>query len=261
MIHAFTFAPVLALPDQSLPFRVITNASDYALGAILEQPDALNRWHPIAFYSKSMAPPELNYNIHDKELLAIIHALETYRHFLEGHPILFEVWTDHNNLAYFRTKQKLSCRQACWSLFLSQFNFHIIHKPGSFNKADALSRRPDHKEGILPVDQSRTLLDSKFFSVQAARPTPIEPHDSLIRQRIKNAQSYDNEVSQALETLLHNGPQSLTKGLEDWNLEDGIILHRGHVYVPKDDNLRRDIVKLYHDHIATGHPGQWKTCN
>ena len=101
LICAFTSAPVLALLDQSLPFCVITDASDYALGAILEQPDALNRWHPVTFYSKSMAPPELNYNIHDRELLAIICALETYRHFLEGHPIPFEVWTDHSNLAYF----------------------------------------------------------------------------------------------------------------------------------------------------------------
>ena len=78
LIRAFTSAPVLALSDQSLPFRIITDTSDYALGAILEQSDALNHWHPIAFYLKSMAPPELNYDIHDKELLAIIHALETY---------------------------------------------------------------------------------------------------------------------------------------------------------------------------------------
>jgi len=53
--------------------------------------------------------------------------------------------------------------------------------------------------------------------------------------------------------------RSIIKGLEDWNLEDGIILYRGHIYVPKDPDLRRDIVKSYHDHIATGHPGRWKT--
>jgi transposase InsO family protein len=259
LIHAFTTAPVLALPDPSQPFRVLTDASDYALGAILEQPDLLNRWHPVAFYSKSMLPAEQNYDIHDKELLAIIRALESFRHYLEGNPLPFEVWTDHNNLAYFRSKQKLSRRQARWSLFLSQYNFTIIHKPGSFNKADALSRRPDHKEGIPPVDDKRVLLNSKFFSIRATRPTAIEPLNSTIRQRIKTAQSYDTEVSRALETILKSGPRTLTKGLEDWNLEDGIILHRGHVYVPKDDSLRRDLVKLYHDHPATGHPGRWKT--
>jgi hypothetical protein len=152
LIYAFTVAPVLALPNPALPFRVITDASDFALGAILEQPDLLNRWHPVAFFSKSMQPPKLNYNIHDKELLAIIRALEAFRHYLQGHPESFEVWSDHNNLAYFRTKQKLSHRQVRWSPFLAEYNFSIIHKPGAFNKADALSRRPDHKEGMLPAD-------------------------------------------------------------------------------------------------------------
>jgi RNase H-like domain found in reverse transcriptase len=105
----FTTAPVLGLPDPKLPFWVITDASDFALGAILEQPDTLNRWHPVTFYSKSMLPAKLNYDIHDKELLAIIRTLGYFRHYLEGHPEPFEVWTDHNNLAYFRMKQKISC--------------------------------------------------------------------------------------------------------------------------------------------------------
>ena len=110
---------------------------------------------------------------------------------------------------------------------------------------------------MLPTDdETRTLLDSKFFAIHA---TQTEPHDTLLRQRIKNAQSYDPEVSQALETILKNGDPSLTKGLQDWNLQDGIILHRGHIYVPKDADLRRDIVKRYHNHPAIGHPGRWKT--
>ena len=112
-----------------------------------------------------------------------------------------------------------------------------------------------HKDYALVLD--RTLLNSKFFAIRATQPT--EPHDTLLRQRIKNAQSYDPEVSQALETILKNGDPSLTKGLQDWNLEDGIILHRGHIYVPKDADLRRDIVKRYHNHPAIGHPGRWKT--
>ena len=128
-----------------------------------------------------MLSAEQNYDIHDKELLAIVRALETFRHYLEGHPIPFEIWTDHNNLAYFRTKQKLSRRQARWSLFLSQFNFTIIHKPGNMNKADALSRRPDHKEG-MPSEggETRILLDSKFFSVRATRPTALDTQDTSL---------------------------------------------------------------------------------
>ena len=83
--------------------------------------------------------------------------------------------------------------------------------------------------------------------------------DTSLHQQIKSSQEYDKEVSQALEIILKNGPRSLTKGLEDWNLEDGIILYRGQIYVPRNDTLRPEIVKRYHDHIATGHPGRWKT--
>ena len=250
----------MLLPDRTRPFRLITDTSDFAVGAILEQPDLLNRWHPVTYHSKSLQPAERNYDIHDKELLAIIRALEAFRHYLEGHPEPFEIWTDYNNLAYFRTKQKLTRRQARWSLFLSQFTFTIVHKPGAYNKADALSRRPDLKEGI-PFDENknRILLNEKFFSVRATQPVTFDPRTHPLRKRIKNTQTYNTEVSRAVETILCTGPRSITKGLEEWNLEDGLILYRGHIYVPKDNDLRRDIVQSYHNHIATGHPGRWKT--
>jgi hypothetical protein len=108
LLKAFTTAPLLALPDPGKPYRLITDASDFAAGAILEQPDALNRWHPVAYYSKSLQPAERNYEIHNKELLAIILALENFRHYLEGHAAPIEIWTDHGNLVYFTRKQKLS---------------------------------------------------------------------------------------------------------------------------------------------------------
>jgi hypothetical protein len=125
---AFTTAPLLALPDSTKLYRLITDASDYAAGAIIEQPNALNRWHPVAYFSKSLQPAECNYEIHDKELLAIVLALEHFRHYLEGHTNPIEIWTDHCNLVYFCQKQKLSRCQACWALYLSHFNFIIIHK-------------------------------------------------------------------------------------------------------------------------------------
>jgi RNase H-like domain found in reverse transcriptase len=86
LITAFMTAPVLLLPDCLKPFRLITDASEYALGAILEQADELNHFHPIAYYSKSLNPAERNYIIHDKELLAIVTALMYFRHYLEGTP-------------------------------------------------------------------------------------------------------------------------------------------------------------------------------
>ena len=94
----------------------------------------------MAFYSKSLSLVEWNYEIHDKEMLAIIHALEEWRHFLEGawHPI--EIWMDHKNLEYFMTAKKLNYCQACWSLYLVRFDFKLIHRPGHYmGKPDALS--------------------------------------------------------------------------------------------------------------------------
>ena len=88
---------------------------------------------------------EWNYEIHDKEMLAIIHALEEWRHFLEGARYPVEIWTDHK---YFMTAKKLNRRQAHWSLYLARFDFKLTHRPGrSMGKPDALSRRPDHGKG------------------------------------------------------------------------------------------------------------------
>jgi len=123
-------------------------------------------------------------------------------------------------------------------LFLSWFRFTIVHKPGTQNKSDALSRRPDHKEGIAIEENEHMLLDTKFFTVCAVQPTSITVlGDTTLRQRIKATQDYNKDVSMALESILKNGPRSLMKGLEDWNLEDGIILYRGQVYVPKNESL------------------------
>jgi len=146
---AVTTAPVLMSPQDSEPFQVEVDSSDFAIGAVLSQQlTADEKWHPVAFYSKSLSSVEWNYKIHDKEMLAIICALEEWRHFLEGatHPV--EIWTDHKNLEYFMTAKKLNRRQARWSLHLARFNFLLHHCPGhTMGKPDALSRRANHGNG------------------------------------------------------------------------------------------------------------------
>jgi len=77
-------------------------------------------------------------------MLAVIRCLEAWRHYLEGAKLEFEIWTDHKNLQYFITSQKLNHRQARWALYLLQFNFTLKYIPGkSMGKVDGLSRRPD----------------------------------------------------------------------------------------------------------------------
>ncbi|THH05354.1 hypothetical protein EW146_g9922, partial [Bondarzewia mesenterica] len=69
----------------------------------------------------------------------------------------------------------------------------------------------------------------------------------------------DDEIVLALELIKSAGPRTMSKGMEEWNTEDGLILFRGRIYVPKDQDLRREIVRQHHDPPAAGHPGEWKT--
>jgi len=141
-----TTALVLVSPQESDPFQIKVDSSDFTTEAVLSQQSMIDRkWHPVAFYSKSLSSVEQNYEIHDKKMLAIIRVLEEWRHFLEEatHPV--EIWTDHKNLEYFMTAKKLNRRQARWSLHLARFDFLLHHRPGrTMGKLDALSRRADH---------------------------------------------------------------------------------------------------------------------
>jgi len=108
---AVTTALVLVSLQDSKPFHIEADSSDFVFRAVLSQQlPGEEKWHLVAFYSKSLSPVEWNYEIHDKEILTIICALEEWKHFLEGarHPV--EIWTDHKNLGYFMMAKKLNCR-------------------------------------------------------------------------------------------------------------------------------------------------------
>ena len=258
--EAFTSAPILQLPNDTAPYRLETDSSDFATGAVLEQIGEDGLWHPVAFYSKSLNEHERNYEIYDKEMLAIIRALEEYRHYLEGHPEPVEIWSDHLNLTYFRQAQKLSRRQARWALFLTRFNFSLRHKPGkTMIRADPLSRRPDHEEGVNSDNSDRTLLTPEFFAIKALQPSHESTvDDAQLLSRIKAALENDT-MTKDYQALLQSGPREFGKNLQEWNFENGLLLHRGKVYVPKDRDLRLDLLKLHHDTRLAGHQGRWKT--
>jgi hypothetical protein len=99
------------LPNEEGTFCVEVNASNVGTGAVLSQ-EQQGKWHPVAFMSKSLLDAERNYKIYDKELLAIIKALKVWRHYLVHARNQFEIWTNHENLKYFREPQKLNARQA-----------------------------------------------------------------------------------------------------------------------------------------------------
>src|SRR5258707_13612138 len=101
------------------------DASDFAIVGILLVTTPDNEICPVAFFSCSLQSAECNYNTHDKELLAIFEAFKSWRHFLEGAATTINTVMDHNNLEYFTTSKKLTCSQARWSEFLSQFTLSI----------------------------------------------------------------------------------------------------------------------------------------
>ena len=104
--------PVLAAPDLDKEMRVEADALDYTTGEMLSVKGEDGRWRLVAFISKLLNNTEKNYKIHDKEMLAVIRCLEAWRHFLEGVRTKFEIWTNHKNLEYFMTNQKLNRQQA-----------------------------------------------------------------------------------------------------------------------------------------------------
>jgi len=127
---AVTTVPVLVSPQESDPFQIEVDSSDFATGAVLSQQSMTDgKWHPVVFYSKSLSSMEQNYEIHNKKILAIIRVLKEWRHFLEGATHLVEIWTDHKNLEYFMMAKKLNCYQAHWSLHLARFDFLLHHHP------------------------------------------------------------------------------------------------------------------------------------
>jgi hypothetical protein len=150
-------APVLAFVDTSKPFLIDADASDRAVGAVLSQRDAQGSLRPVAFTSRKLREEELWFPVEEKETLAIIHALTSWRHYIGTARV--QVSTDHQSLRFFRTRPVTDRRKARWLHFLSQFDLDIVYRPGKTNVvADALSRRPAELSVISTVMRDAHLL-------------------------------------------------------------------------------------------------------
>jgi hypothetical protein len=203
-----------------------------------------------------MADAERNYEIYDKEMLAIIRALEDWRHYLEGLPTSFDIISDHRNLQYWRTAQNLTRRQARWSLYLSRFDFLLTHKPGSSNtQADPLSRLSSLAISDADDNLEQIVLPPKHFAHAALHTLNHDPLENDIR----SATNYDHDVILALKSLKRHAPPQLRADLSDWEEQDGLVYFKDRVYIPKDSDLRRRVVQLCHDAPSAGHPGRHGT--
>jgi hypothetical protein len=294
--QAFTTAPILRHFDYDHEIIVETDASNYISAGILSQYDDEGLLHPIDFFSKKHTPAECNYDIYDKELMAIVRAFEEWRPELEGalHPI--HVLSDHKNLEYFMSTKLLNRRQTRWAEYLSRFNFKIVYRPGKAGgKPDALTRRsgdlPQGGDERLTEQQKAVLkpqnlpdnpphLSANGLSEQqeaAPKPQHVPPNtprttdlhllaeaptsdgQSSLLHNIEKATRSD-PFAQRIISLLHDGKlHSKEISLSECDVRDGRLYYQQQLYIPNDDNLQLQLLQSHHDAAAAGYPGRAKT--
>ncbi|KAJ9524664.1 hypothetical protein QJQ45_024262 [Haematococcus lacustris] len=265
--HALSNAPVLALPDFSKQFQVICDASVTGIGAVLMQDG-----HPIAFESRRFIPAEVNYTTGEQELLAVVHALKTWRCYLEG--VEFKVITDHNPLIYISTQPNLSRRQTRWSEYLQRFKqLTWEYRPGRINVADPLSRYPPNKTAavLMAVTRSKT--------GKSPAPKPAEVVKQLEPKKRTRKGGKPQEAPAVLEET-HPDPDELqdtiatiqlgyrqdpwfedARNLTDLRLCENSLLwyHGSRVVVPNLEGVKRALLYELHDTPMSGHGGIAKT--
>lgn len=231
-------SPVLASPDPAKPFHVVTDASDFAVGASLEQVHGGGEERrPVAFFSHSMNPAERKYPTHERELLAIVLALRTWRTHLYGSEFAVHSQTDHKPLHHFMSQSTLSSRQVRWQTFLSEYNLQVGYIAGPDNVfADGLSRRADLR--LMAVGALGTV-------------------DSMLKNICDGIQK-DRLATKHYRTAQQSGKRNNT-----YKLLHGVLYYQSRgvfrVYVPNATNLRKQLLRMYHDVPAAGHFGVEKT--
>lgn len=282
----FTTAPVLAMWHEDRETVVETDASGWATGGCLSQFDSEGRLHPVAYYSKKLTPTECNYDIHDKELLSIIKCLQIWRGELIGLNKQFVILTDHKNLEYFMSSQKLVERQVRWAQILSQFNFRLEFRAGKkATKPDALSRRPQD----IPENPNDARLREREFQLIKNNWLPNNGAANLDLCHINNLSNsfipkgnvlFEDTNLQSLwdtavttdPTLVHiyNACQQGQRTFpSELNLKvsigecqfdtRGALCFRNRIWIPNHEPLQTSLIQKTHDSHVTGHPGRNNT--
>ena len=203
----------------------------------------------MGFHSQKFTQTEQNYPIYDCEFLGVMRGLHCWSHLLKGTTIPVLVYTDHVNLRYYREPRKIGPRVAGYLPEQGQYNILLEYKPGATNRADALSRRPDYK-GPNKINEDVTVWPDQYFCDQhtSIRVFDMDSIGDNLDSRIKLAQ-YQNQKTLKQWAPTHN-----------LSLLDGTHWYHGTALVVMADNdLRRGVTSLFHDHETAGHAGITKT--
>jgi hypothetical protein len=216
---------------------VTTDASDTGSGAILSFGTSYDTARPVAYDSRSFKGAELNYPVHEKELLAIIRALSKWRTDLLG--FRFEIWTDHKTLIHFENQRDLSRRQARWMEFLSQYDASINYIPGDNNSvADALSRLPE---------SSLQSIASLFTSPKNRSTKSTLQLDTSMLSAIKDGYLTDPFITKI--SSASTGMDNIKKENDFWFINDRLV-------IPDVKHVRESLFRLAHDSMGHFGPGK-----
>ena len=174
--------PILAIPIDNAPYQLKTDSLDYALGVVLSQFQD-DKWHPVTFLSKSFNDAECNYEIYDKELLAIMTALNEWHHLLLGTTLMFKIWMDHQNLMYFKQSQKLNRRKPIGSL-----NYRNTTSHYTINRARLTSRLTSSWDNRTIKGGKTTTKISLFSNLSGSKPWKLKsmPRIKILFNTFKN---------------------------------------------------------------------------
>jgi len=226
--------------------------------------------HPLAYYSASFIQAERNYDIYERELLAVVKALKHWRHHLAGAKHPFTVVTDHANLAYWKESRDLNHRTACWHSFLQDYWFFIQITPGkNHSAANFLSRHPHNDQGTRDNMQITIFPKDKFIDSKYIIPDHLKGNVPLPQTMNLRVADIDREFDDWDSTIAWIQRQ-YQKTLKEWKSEYNITPPRkgdhqrswskdGKLVVPPDQGLKRKLMTYIHDGYTAGHPGRDET--
>ena len=250
MRKLLTSAPVLAQPDITRPFDVYCDASGTGLGCVLMQDQRV-----IAYASRALKRHEENYATHDLELAAVVHALKIWRHYLLGNPV--HIFSDHKSLKYIFTQSELNLRQRRWLELIKDYDLEIHYHPGKANVvADALSRKASCScTSATAVNdtlcQEMEKMNLTMVSEGTIANLTLAP---TLRDRIVAAQKNNVGMAKIRQRLRKNDPKAACFRQDS----DGVLWFNNRLVVPKDLELRKQILNEAHLSKYSIHPASNK---
>jgi len=243
--------PVLQQPDFTKMFYLQTDTSAYGVGAVLSQeggtpnsPTQKPKHHPVTYFSATFTPTEQNYDIYEREFLGVVKSLDHWRPYLIWTEKPFIIETDHENLTYWKAPKKLTGWTARWHEKLQDYNFRIVHIARKTNTpADALSC-PNGLKHQEPVKEVTLIPQEAFLNLFEAGSDGSVEADIVESQR----EHWETLEQWAKMLPIHQLDGVMWKDI----LGDRLV-------IPPDDQIKRRVLREWHDHIEGGHRGRDKT--